>query len=58
MTQHIENYCRRTEMLLRLLEGDLSSGVSEACKDEIRRCLHVLEPGPGEAAVVLAEADE
>ena len=29
MTQVVENYCRRSALLLRLLEGDLASGTSE-----------------------------
>ena len=58
MSQHVDNYCRRTELLLRLLEGDLAAGVSEVCKDEIRRCLHYAEPEPVEPVLVLAEADE
>lgn len=43
MNQHIENYCRRTALLLRLLEGDLADEITEAAKDEIRRCLHCQE---------------
>lgn len=44
MTQHVENYCRRTALLLRLLEGDLADEVGEGARDEIRRVLHYVEP--------------
>lgn len=43
MNQHIDNYCRRTALLLRMLEGDLADEVGEGARDEIRRCLHCAE---------------
>lgn len=58
MTQHVENYCARTEMLLRMLEGDLSRYVSEHVRGEIRRVLRFEEPPLEPSTDPLVESDE
>lgn len=55
---HVENYCSRTELLLRMLDGDLAAGVSEKIREEIRRILRCDPEPPQLTAQPLAEADE
>ncbi len=58
MTQHVENYCQRTELLLRMLEGDLAPYVSVSVKDEIKRVLRMYEDPNERVIAALMEADE
>ena len=39
-----EQFLQRTELLVRLLEGDLRHDLSERAKDEVRRILNYVEP--------------
>ena len=53
-----EQFLQRTELLVRLLEGDLRHDLSERAKDEVRRILSYIEPPVNDAVAPLAEADE
>lgn len=53
-----EQFLQRTELLVRLLEGDLCHDLSERAKDEVRRILNYVEPNALPPVVPLAEADE
>lgn len=58
MTQMVENYCARTELLIRMLEGDLAPYVSVSCKDEIKRVLRLADFPEQKVIEALLEADE
>lgn len=53
-----EAFCARTDLLLRMLDGNLSHYCSEHVKDEVRRILHYIEPPLEPTGDDLAEADE
>lgn len=53
-----EQFLQRTELLVRLLEGDLRNDLSERAKDEVRRILSYVEPNAIPPVVPLAESDE
>ena len=53
-----EQFLQRTELLVRLLEGDLRHDLSERAKDEVRRILSYVEPPVNDVVAPLAEADE
>lgn len=56
-----EQFLQRTELLVRLLEGDLRNDLSERAKDEVRRVLSYIETDidmTGWPALQLAESDE
>lgn len=53
-----EAFCARTDLLLRMLDGNLSRYCSEHVKDEVRRILHYVEPPLEPSCDGLAEADE
>ena len=53
-----EQFLQRTEMLVRLLEGDLRHDLSERAKDEVRRILSYVEQPDIDVIAPLAEADE
>ncbi len=56
MTDHrCDQYLRNLWLLLRFHEGDLAHCISEAGRDEIRRTLGYVEPGPEPVAAVLAD---
>jgi hypothetical protein len=55
---HVHNYCARTALLLRMLEGDLAHFCSEHVREEIRRILHYVEAPLEPSEPPLAEADE
>lgn len=56
-----EQFLQRTELLVRLLEGDLRNDLSERAKDEVRRVLSYIETDidmTGWPVLQLAESDE
>lgn len=56
-----EQFLQRTELLVRLLEGDLRNDLSERAKDEVRRVLAYIETDidmTGWPVLQLAESDE
>ncbi len=54
---HVENYCSRSVLLLRMLDGDLAQYIAPRVREEIQRVLR-LEPVSVGPVVLLAEADE
>lgn len=53
-----EQFLQRTELLVRLLEGDLRNDLSERAKDEVRRVLSYIETDIEQPVLALADADE
>ena len=56
-----EQFLQRTELLVRLLEGDLRNDLSERAKYEVRRVLSYIETDidmTGWPVLQLAESDE
>ena len=53
-----EAFCARTDLLLRMLDGDLSRYCGDHVKGEIRRILHYAEPPLEPTTDALADADE
>lgn len=53
-----KQFLQRTELLVRLLEGDLRHDLSERAKDEVRRVLSYIEPDINPPVLTLGEADE